>query len=389
MSVVGEPPLAGTRVLDLTRLLPGAYATMLLADLGADVVKVEEPGGGDPLRGFPPLDESGGSGAHAVLNRGKRSVTIDLKSADGPALLTDLAASADVLVESFRPGVLDRLGVGYQALRRRNSGLVYVAISGFGATGPYRHRAGHDIDYLAYAGALSLTGSAAGPHQPALQIADIGGGGLMAVVAALAALRAREVTGVGQFCDVSMTDGVLSWLALYVGGYRVGAAQPRPGTGLLGGGFACYGVYACADGRHVAVGALEPRFFAVLLDVLGLPELAHWQYEPARQDELRETLQRRFAERSRDEWMQCFADRDACVAPVLDLAEALADPHARAREMVFHDGAGPALGVVPRLSETPGQPGGRAPGLGADNDEVLGTIRSTEQIAALRRAGVL
>lgn len=382
-----EPPLTGLKVLDLSRLLPGGYATLLLADLGADVLKVERPGDGDGVRNLPPFGPDGESGANLALNRGKRSITLNLGAAEGRAVLHELAAVSDVLVESFRPGVMDRLGVGYQALRASNPRLVYVAISGYGADGPYREVAGHDIDYLAYAGALSFTGSPAGPHQPGLQIGDLGGGGLMAVVAALAALRVRERTGEGQFCDVSMTDGVLSWLSIHAGAYAVSGQSPAPGTGLLGGGFACYGVYACADGRHLAVGALEPKFFAELLAVLGLPELADAQLDPARQGALRADLETAFSGRGRDEWMALFAGRDACVAPVLDLGEALADRHARARRMV--DGTG-RLGVVPRLAGTPGHAGGPPSALGADTDAVLEALgRTPGQIAQLRAAGVL
>lgn len=382
-----EPALAGLSVLDLSRLLPGGYATMLLADLGADVVKVEEPGKGDGTRSFPPYDSAGESGLHLALNRGKRSITLDLRTPAGRDLLIDLAAASDVLVESYRPGVMDRLGLGYDVLRVANPGLVYAAISGYGADGPYRDRAGHDIDYLAYAGALSFTGTAAGPHQPGLQIADIGGGGLLAVVAILAALRVRERTGEGQLCDVSMTDGVLSWLSIHAGAFAVSGEVPRAGSGLLGGGYACYGVYACADGRHVAVGALEPKFFTELLAVLGLPQLCDAHLDPARQSELRAELEAAFATRTRDDWAGRFADRDACVAPVLDLGEALADRHARARGMVDADGR---LGVVPRLTGTPGRAGGPPSALGADTDAVLAALgRTPEQIAALRAAGVL
>ncbi|PZS32159.1 MAG: hypothetical protein DLM59_08650 [Pseudonocardiales bacterium] len=384
---MSEPPLTGLQVLDLSRLLPGGYATLLLADLGADVVKVEEPGRGDGIRWFPPFGADGESGMHQALNRGKRSITLDLRTPQGRDLLIELTAAADVLVESYRPGVMDRLGIGYEVLRAANPRLVYVAITGYGYDGPYRDLAGHDIDYLAHAGALSFTGSLAGPGQPGLQIADIGGGGMMAVIAAMTALRVRERTGEGQFCDVSMTDGVLSWLSIHAGAFAVSGEPPRPGGGLLGGGYACYRVYACADGRHLAVGALEPKFFAALLAVLGLPQLMDAHLDPARQGDLAARLEAAFATRGRDEWVQLFAGHDACVAPVLDLGEVLVDRHATARGMV--DGAG-RLGVVPRLVGTPGRAGGPPSALGADTDAVLGALgRTTEQIAELRAAGVL
>ncbi|MDP9241430.1 MAG: CoA transferase [Actinomycetota bacterium] len=382
-----EPPLTGLTVLDLSRLLPGGYATLLMADLGADVLKVEEPGRGDGTRWFPPFAADGQSGMHHALNRGKRSLTLDLRAPEGREILLELAATADVLIESYRPGVMDRLGLGYDVLREANPGLVYVAITGYGYDGPYRDVAGHDIDYLAYAGALSFTGSPAGPHQPGLQIADIGGGAMLAVIAALTALRVREQTGQGQFCDVSMTDGVLSWLSLHAGAFTASGELPQPGGGLLGGGYACYRVYACADGRHVAVGALEPKFFAEVLAVLGLPELMDAHLDPARQADLRARLEAAFATRGRDEWMQCFAGRDACVAPVLDLGEALSGPQALARGMV--DGAG-RLGVVPRFAATPGRAGGLPSTLGGDTDAVLAALgRTPEQVSGLRAAGVV
>jgi crotonobetainyl-CoA:carnitine CoA-transferase CaiB-like acyl-CoA transferase len=394
--VTAGPPLAGLKVLDLTRLLPGDHATMILADLGADVLKVEEPGRGDYVRGFPPYLPDGEAGAHVAINRGKRSLTLNLRDSRGVEILTRLAAGADVLVESYRPGVMERLGAGYETLRAVNPGLVYVAITGYGQDGPYRDTAGHDIDYLALTGGLSFTGAPGTAWHTDLQVADIGAGGLMAVIAVLAALRARERTGEGQFCDVSMTDGMLSWLAMHIGVYAASGRPPATGTGMLGGGLACYQVYACADGRHVAVGALEERFFAALLDVLGLPaDLAGRQYDPAAQADLRERLADRFAARSRDEWVVAFAGVDACVAPVLDLPAALAHPHHRARGMVEDvkrpDGTViPQVGVVPRFSATPGRPGGTPSPLGADTAAVLAELGYDEAaVAALRADGVL
>jgi alpha-methylacyl-CoA racemase len=396
--VSGRPdlPLGGIRVLDLSRLLPGGYCTLLMADLGAEVVKVEQPGRGDYLRLLPPRLPDGTGAMHAWLNRGKRSVTVNLRHPDGQAVFLDLADRADVVVESFRPGVLDRVGVGWQVLRARNPRLVYVAISGYGATGPYRDRAGHDIDYLAYSGALSLNGHPeTGPWPPALQIGDLGGGGLLGLVAALAALHMRERTGLGQFCDVSMTDGILSWLGVHAAAFAATGVPPAPGTMTLTGGLAAYGVYRCADGKHVAVGALEPQFFAQLVDRLGAPELAHWHLDPDRQTELRGRLAEAFATRTRAEWTTLFADVDACVAPVLDLAEALADESARERGMVSDHLVGGATvpwvsGVVPRLTGTPGRPGGPAPALGADTDAVLAEAgRTADDIAALRVAGAV
>lgn len=388
-------PLAGLRVLDLSRLLPGGYCTLLMADLGADVIKVEEPGKGDYIRWLPPY-AAGQSAMHLALNRGKRSVTCDLGTAGGRALLCDLVATADVLVESFRPGVLDRLGVGYQTLREVNPRLIYAAISGYGADGPYAGRAGHDVNYLGYAGALSITGHpAAGPWPPGVQVGDLGGGALSALVAVLAALHVRAQTGVGQSCDVSMTDGLLSWLSIHAGAFFATGDAPGLGTGWLTGGLACYGVYECADGRHVTVGALEPQFFTTLVEALGAPELAAAHRDPARQVELRARLAEIFRSRPRDAWVAELAELDACVGPVNDLAEALADANALARGMVadarLPDGSPyRQLGVVPRLAGTPGRPGGPAPELGVDTDALLAELgRTAAQITELREQGAV
>jgi alpha-methylacyl-CoA racemase len=376
---VTAAPLDGVRVLDLSRLLPGGYATLMLAELGADVVKVEQPGRGDYIRAFPPYTTDGRSALHATLNRGKRSVAIDLSTVDGVAAFRELARAADVLVESFRPGVADRLGVGYAQLRAANPGLVYVAISGYGATGERAGVAGHDINYLGIAGVLGLTGTpAAGPWQPAVQVADIGGGALPAVIAVLAALRVRDRTGEGQFCDVSMTDGAQAWLQLYAAAHAVTGQLPRPGVEQLSGGLACYRVYGCADGRQVAVGALEPQFFTRLLDVLGLPELAGWHLDPARQAELTERIAAVFATRPRDDWAAAFAGVDACVTPVLDLAEALADRAGRdpgaAGEQGLDGTRLPTLPTAPALSASPARALATAPGLGEHTAAVFAEL---------------
>jgi alpha-methylacyl-CoA racemase len=242
--------LSGLRVLDLTRLLPGGYCTLLFADHGADVIKVEDTGAGDYARADPP--------SFASLNRGKRSVSLDLKSDGGRAAFLRLASGADVVIESFRPGVMDRLGVGFSVLREANPSLVYCAITGYGQDGPLRARAGHDLNYLARTGVLGLSGDADGPPvQAAAQIADIAGGALMAAFGILAALRSQT----GQFVDISMADGALSLLGMPAAGFLSGGDAPRRGDLVLGGRLLCYRVYACADG-WVSMGALEPKFWA-------------------------------------------------------------------------------------------------------------------------------
>lgn len=389
-------PLAGIRVLDLTRLLPGGYCTLLMADLGADVIKVEEPGRGDTLRDWIPMAGNGMSGPFLALSRGKRSITCNLKSPAGCEVLRDLVRDADVLIESFRPGVMDRLGVGYEALAAENPGLIYAAISGFGAEGSRATLAGHDLNYLALSGGLSFTGSpTSGPWPPGLQIADLGGGALLALVAILAALRVRDQTGAGQFCDVAMSEGVLSWLTVHAGAYAVSGDPPRPGTELINGGYACYGVYPCADGAELAVAPLEPRFFRILCDRMGVGELVDWQYDKSQQTELRNRLAEVFRGRTRVEWLSAFDGLDVCVTPVYDIGEAYADSEHRRRGAVLDLGLddGSVLsvpGVVPRLSGTPGRPGRTPPRLGADTDAVLAEIGlDPDAIASLRAAGAV
>jgi len=249
---------------------------------------------------------------------------------------------------------------------------------------------------MAYAGALSFSGHAAtGPWPPGLQIGDLGGGGMHAVIAILVALRVREQTGRGQFCDVSMTDGILSWLTLHAGEFAASGVPPQAGRQTLNGGMAWYGVYACADGGHIAVGALEPQFFRALVDALGVPELEGMHVDRDRQDEVRARLADVFATKTRDEWVALLGDVDACVTPVLDMGEAFADPSAQERGMVVDvdlaDGTTfPMVGVVPRLSETPGRVGPLPSPLGADTDAVLAELgRSAEDVAALRDAGAV
>jgi crotonobetainyl-CoA:carnitine CoA-transferase CaiB-like acyl-CoA transferase len=367
-------PLTGVRVLDLTRLLPGPYCTLLLADLGADVIKVEDCQGGDYLRWSPPLHGEYSS-AFYTLNRNKRSIALDLKVDAGREAFLRLVESADVVVESFRPGVMDRLGVGYGALRARNRGIVLCSISGYGQKGPYRDRAGHDINYLARAGVLSFTGTPDGRlAMPGVQIADLGGGALMAAVAILAALRHRDRTGEGQHCDVSMTDGAVSWLSIHAGRYFSEKVAPRPATTHLNGRHPCYNLYRCKDG-WMSVGALEPKFWKELVAVMGLPHLEGGQFaEGEERDRVCAELEARFLEHTRAEWSEILAGRDVCCEPVLDLDEVFADPHVQARNLLVPAGvAGPTeqLGFPFTLSATPPRIRRPAPGYGEHTAEVL------------------
>jgi crotonobetainyl-CoA:carnitine CoA-transferase CaiB-like acyl-CoA transferase len=378
--------LAGLRVLDLTRYIPGPYCTQLLAALGADVIKIEEPPFGDATRAVPPAPQ-GESVAHAVLNRGKRSLLVDLRQADGVEIVRRLAARADVLVESFRPGVLERRGLGAGVLRDLNPRLVYCSLSGFGAAGALAARAGHDVTYAARAGLIDLNRDAAGePHVLGFQAADMTGA-LNATVAILAALLARAGSGVGQQVEVSLLGAALTQATLSAA--RAAAGGPRPDE--LTGSHACYQVYRCGDGRHLAVGALEPKFWERLCRALELPELIgrQWEEAPAR-EHTRARLAARFAERERDEWLRRLAPFDACVEPVLTPEEALADAQARpyASEVDVGGLRLRALGVPFQLHGTPAALAREAPEAGAHGVQVLTELGySGAQIDALRRAG--
>jgi crotonobetainyl-CoA:carnitine CoA-transferase CaiB-like acyl-CoA transferase len=385
-----RPPLDGVVVLDLTRLLPGAYATSLLVGLGADVVKVEDPRGGDGLRITPPYTASGESGVFVVLCRGKRSIALDLKNAEGRAVLLDLVSSAHVLVDSFRPGVLDRLGLGAAVLAHVNPTLVHVSITAYGG-GERAALPGHDLNAESYAGILGLSrGSDGGAAMPAVPIADMASG-LQAALAVLAGLRvADRGEGEGLRADVAMLDSALSLTSLGQGTViATGEAPPTPD--VLTGGLACYGIYRCRDGRELAVGALEPQFFGRIAGLVGDPTLAEVQYDVVGQDALRGRLSTLFASRDREDWLRLLEHDQTCVTPVRSAAEALADPDLRARgvvtEVALADGhrvlAGRPVAWVPEQVAGPQS----APPLGADADALLRALGRDPE--AVRASGAL
>jgi alpha-methylacyl-CoA racemase len=389
--------LSGVRVLDLSRLLPGGFCSLLLADFGAEVLKVEDTGMGDYIRWSPPFyegaDESARSALFLALNRGKRSIRLDLKSDRGREVLLRLVREHDVLLESFRPGVMERLGVGYERLREENPRLVYCAVTGYGQDGPYTARSGHDMNYLGLNGLLGLSGDAGGPPvQSAGQIADLGGGALMAAFGILAALRERERSGEGQLVDVSMFDGSLSWLALVAAKYLADGAPPQRGGLELAGGLVCYRPYACRDG-WVTLGALEPKFWQEWCRGVGRDDLVEKQFERPG-SEAHAEVERIFMERTREEWSAFASEHDCCLEPVLGLDEALDSELVRAREMVLGlDQPGAEqdvrlIGVPVKLSRTPGAPAGPGPALGEHTEEVLTSLGySSEEIASLLEAG--
>jgi alpha-methylacyl-CoA racemase len=375
-------PLSDIRVLDLTRLLPGGFCSLLLADFGAQVLKVEDMGGGDYVRWAPPyygddeLNDSGTRSAlYLALNRNKRSARIDLKSEGGKKALLRLAGTHDVVLESFRPGVLDRLGVGYERMKEANPGIVYCAITGYGQTGPNTEQAGHDMNYLGLTGLLGMTGDPGGrPIQSAGQIADVGGGALMAAIGTMAALHERQRSGEGQLVDISMTDGALSWLLMEAARYFCDGEVPRRGELMLAGGLVCYYPYEASNG-WVTCGALEPKFWRNFCLGVDREDLVEKQFERPGSDSWKEIAEI-FRSRSRDDWKAFNDEHDAMIEPVLDLDEALESELVRERQMVLEldqPEIGPVrqLGFPIKLGRTPATIHTPAPALGEHTHEVL------------------
>lgn len=387
------PPLDGITVLDLTRLVPGAYCSMVLANFGAEVIKVEQPGSGDPLRIAPPLVDGVGV-RFQMVNRGKLSVALDLKHPLGCGAFLRLAERADVLIEGFRPGVMQRLGLGYESLQRSNPRLVYCAITGYGQYGPLARSPGHDLNFMAQTGGLEMNGSpGAGPALPFTQVADLAGGGLMALAAILLALRARDATGRGQFIDVSMFDGLLA-LQLEAVAYVLAGEAPTRGHTRLTGQLACYATYETKDGRYIAVAAMESKFWANLCRRLGTEELIPLQFaEGEAQTQVRRRLAECFRSRPLAEWMETLAGADTCCTPVLTTGEALAQEHVRARGLWPVESSGTTTLAFPptlRLSGSPAAPPLSAPSLGEHTDDILRRVGFSEgELSRMREHGAV
>lgn len=360
-----NPLLAGIRILDLSRLLPGPFATLYLAQLGAEVIKIEEPEGGDYTRHLlPALFEQ--------VNRGKKSVTLDLrKPADREAFL-ELAKTADVVLESFRPGVMDKLGCGFETVRTINPRIVFAALTGYGHTGPYRERPGHDMNYRGYAGELDQVGAAGQAPAPGnCQVADLAGGALTCLAGILAALFGARASGVGTFVDAAMLDGTLALQVIALSSLRqMGNSQPR-GEDFLTGAMPNYAVYECADGKFLAVGALEPKFFHEVLRAVKRPDLAKLPLAAGPKGEpLRSALKVLFRSKPRDEWERELAHLDTCVSGVLTPAEALRNEQVQARGIVQTQNGKPVFGFPVKFSHAVTS-GGPSPRLGADNAAIL------------------
>jgi crotonobetainyl-CoA:carnitine CoA-transferase CaiB-like acyl-CoA transferase len=392
-------PLDHIRVLDLTRIGPGPHCTMILGDLGADVIRIEEPGGGRratmeraTLTEGEERQERRRAAFNAV-NRNKRSITLNLKDPEAKAAFLDLARSADVVLEGFRPGVTARLGIDYETLAGLNPRLIYCSISGYGQDGPYRLVVGHDINYIAMAGALSMFGEKDGPPAfPSNLVGDYGGGSMLAVTAILTALVARERTGRGQYLDVAMTEGVMLLAAAHFSASLADGVPMLRGESRLTGAVPHYQAYRCADGGYIAVGANEPWFFDNLCRELGAEQfVGRSAAAGAEREAIFAFFRAAFARRTRDEWWEQLRDKDVCAAPVYTLLEAANDPQLRARGMIVdvpdeEFGAVPQLGIAVRLSETPGAIRRPPPARGADTEAVLREAGwSEERIAALRR----
>jgi len=403
-------PLNGIRILDLSRLLPGPYASQMLADFGADVIKVEEPGSGDYGRFMPPHGPGGMSLYFTAINRNKRSITLNLKSVQGREVFLRMVCEADVLLESFRPGVLDRLGLGYEQLKEISPGLIYCAISGYGQDGPYRLRAGHDLNYAGYAGLLDYNRGPNGePAMPPTQLGDLAGGSFMAVIGILTALIGRTQTGQGRFVDVSMTEGVMALLPLYATTYLNTGKAPRPGHSALDGGLPCYNIYETQDGKYVTLAALEYKFWHTFCTRIGHLELLpfHTPAGPGEREQAMDMLRAIFKTKTRDEWLAELADIDACLGPLYSLDEALNDPQALARGVTSAKRSGARINTsaakvdetdaplrtlpsFPRISGVNGEQRYAPPALGEQTHEILREVGYSEaEIEQLKAGGVI
>ncbi len=381
-------PLSGIRVLDLTRLLPGPFCTMLLADMGADVIKIEDPDQGDYMRWSPPLLD-GQSVLFNAVNRNKRSVSLNLKSDAGRDLLLRLIEGADVLVEGNRPGVMKRLGLGWDVVHSRNPRLVMCSITGYGQDGPFAGRAGHDLNYMATAGGLGLNAEKAEPPVPlSVQVADIGGGGMQPAVAILGALVGVQRGAEGRWLDVSMTDGAVSWLALALAALGAGEAVGR-GDQRLSGRHACYRVYACKDGGFYSVGALEPKFWAALCVAVERPDLVAVQFAEGTEGEnVHREMEAVFASRTRSEWEFALAGLEVCCEPVLELDEVASHPQIAARRLIASRKTG--VEVRPAVQLRSDWRRLDPPGLGEHNAEILAEIGvDARRLDELKAQGVI
>lgn len=371
--------LTGIRVLDMSRLLPGPYCTMLLADFGAEVIKIEEPGKGDYSRSFPPFLKDFGYW-HLQLNRNKQSVVLDLKSEEGKNIFLELIKTADVVVESYRPGVLKKLGVDYEAAAKVNPKIIYCSLSGYGSKGPLAHKADHDLGYLSLAGVTAMSGEADGaPAIPGVLMADMNAA-LSAGMSIMIALRHAALTGQGQEIDISLFNVAMNLMPGAASLFFGSGFVAERGNNWLTGAYANYNIYATADGRYVSVGCLEKKFWRNLCMGLGKEELIDMIDDESNHPYLKEQLAAAFKQKTMREWEEFFADKDACLTPVLNFKEAVESEQVQANEMVLNVrddelGEYQQLGFAMKLSKTPAQLNKRAPRLGEDTEKILAQLK--------------
>ena len=388
-------PLKGIKVFDLSRLLPGGFCSMMLGDFGAEVIKVEEPGRGDYVRLAPPFI-NGQSAYFLSINRNKKSIVLDLKNPKGTDVFLRLVRTADVMIEGFRPGVVDRLGIGYQHITKVNPRIIYCSISAFGQSGPFRNQEGHDLNCLALAGLLSITGINGGPLIiPGVQLSDYAGA-MMAIIAILLALIEREKSGEGQYCDLSMLDAVTSWMGMHFVKYFADRLLPYPQDSMFNGALACYNIYKTKDDRFVVLGAMEEKFWVSFCEVIGREDLIPLQWEGQTiQEKMKEELSLLFKEKTRAEWLKLLDGQGTCFSPVLNMEETLNSPHLQERGM-FQGIKGeeratiPQIGFPIKLSNTPAAYSIPPPRMGQDSRSVLQKAGfSIEEIQLLEEEGII
>ncbi len=390
-------PLSGLKVLDLSRYLPGPLCTQILGDFGAEIIKIEDPFGGDPGRSLTPMI-MGVSALFYAVNRNKQSLTLNLKHPRGQAIFRELVKDSDVLVEQFRPGVMERLGMDYAQLKELNPGLIYCAITSYGQSGPLSTYAGHEINYMGLSGVMKLTSIS--PEQavmPGVQIAGISGGANQAVIAILMALMHRQQSGLGQFCDISLLDGTIALLPYVLGEWSALGRLPVLGEEFLSGGYACYNIYPCKDGQYMSLATIEERYWVEFCRRVGLPQFIPEQWNPQRQESIKAEVGRVISLKNRPDWEKAFAGLDICFTPVLNLDEMIVHPQVKAREMIQKVGNVRGSGVdiavtgVPiKLSASPGQVKLNFPELGQDNQSILAKLGyDSGEISLLKEQGVI
>lgn len=388
-------PLEYFKVLDFSTLLPGPYATLVLSDLGADILRVVSGSRPDLAALMPPfLPGTDISANLAWLGRGKRSITLNLKKPRGITIIKQLISEYDILVEQFRPGVMDKLGLGYEHLKKINPGLIYCSLTGYGQDGPYSKRAGHDINYLARSGLMSYSGTKAdGPVLTGMQIADVASGSNNVIIGILAAVLYRNNTGKGQHIDISMMDGVVPFNAMTGAGFLVNGISPVREGEILNGG-SLYDFYETKDGKYISFGGLEPQFFSAFCNTIGCPDLIEGGVMPKDIDQVKARVRKIIKTKTRDEWEESFKDVDACVEPVLSLSEALNDPHINHRRLVVDvelpdGGSVRQIGTPIRFSETPLQYSKAGQPAGTNNRDVLLKLGySEEEIEDFKTSGL-